>query len=84
FTDLIVPDQSQLPAGKAYVAQQVTLSALIFDRQELARYLAKQWSPNYDGLPVEIANLDKLEFTLQNKDLLDFTKINKVSFSLEG
>jgi len=84
FTDVIISDQSQLPAGKTYVALRADLSGLIFDRQELARYLAKQWSPNYDGLPVDITNLDQLQFTLQNKDLLDFSKVEKMFFSLEG
>lgn len=84
FSDIIPPDQSQLPAGKAYVALQANLTGVIFDRQELAQYLAKQWSPNYNGQPVDITNFDQLQFSLQNKDLLDLAKVDKISFSLEG
>jgi hypothetical protein len=84
YEDVVMPNQDQLPAGKAYVAIKATLTGVIFDRAKLSHYFAQKLIPNYDGSPVVIVNFDKLDFALQNKDILDLTKVSKVTFTLEG
>jgi len=83
YEDRVVNDPS-LPADKAYVSVQASLSGIIFKRDELSMYFAQKLIPNYDGSPVEIDNFNKLEFALQNKDILDLEKTTKISFSLDG
>jgi len=83
YEDQVVNDTT-LPADKAYVAVKASLSGIIFKRTALAVYFAQKLIPNYDNTPVEITNLDSLEFALQNKDILDLAKTTKISFSLDG
>ncbi|MFA6416172.1 MAG: hypothetical protein WCW56_01660 [Candidatus Paceibacterota bacterium] len=83
YEDQVINDTT-LSADKAYVAVKATLSGIIFKRTELAGFYAQKLIPNYDNTPVEITNLESLEFALQNKDILDLEKTAKISFSLDG
>lgn len=70
--------------GTAELSLTGKLHGLIFKKKDLAKYIAAQVVPNYDGGDVNIPNLDKLTFRLANKESLANAGLDRVSFSIEG
>ncbi|MEX0918859.1 MAG: hypothetical protein WDZ85_02730 [Candidatus Paceibacterota bacterium] len=71
-------------ATEAKVSEKLVITGLLFDRRQLASFLATQFIPDYTGEPVEIANLDEISFSLVNKKDIDPLDIQTVDFVLDG
>ncbi len=79
-----LPDQTSSSSPTSImINESANLRGIIFNRQELANYIASQ-AGNQLGMPegeVEIPNLDSLNFTLQNGGSASSSKI---TFNLSG
>lgn len=90
FDDAIVMNftETVLPSGdtpdKATFKMTVNATGILFNKEELSKYLASQQVPDYQDEPVAITNWGELKFTLQNKDGLNVNSLEKINFKLEG
>lgn len=75
--------QIENSSDSALVKKRGTVSAIIFDRSTLSKYILQKILPNYEQDSVKIANLDLLEFNL-NTINFDPNNTNSISFSLKG
>lgn len=90
FDNAVVADfNSQISTDNAKPDQAVlTIKAngtgILFDKKELASYLAKQQVAGYQGEPVDILNWQSFKFSLLNKDKISPSSLEKISFKLDG
>lgn len=82
FTQSIVPTPEA--SDKATFKMSVNATGVLFNKEELSKYLAAQQVPDYQDEPVSITNWQELKFALQNKDNLNVSGLDKISFKLEG
>lgn len=67
------------------ISENAKLSALLFDREELAAVLAKEVLDNYDGAPVMIPNLENLIFDLRSSAISKtLDNSGQITFNLKG
>jgi len=90
FDDAIILDfaESILPTAdtpdKATIKLTANATGLLFNKEDLSQYLAKQQVPDYQDESVAITNWPQLKFTLQNKDDLNLGNLEKINFKLDG
>lgn len=82
FTQSILPTPEA--PDKATFKMSVNATGILFNKEELSKYLAAQQVPDYEDEPVSITNWQELKFTLQNRDNLNISNLEKISFKLEG
>lgn len=71
-------------SSKVAVTGKITAIGLLFNREELSRFLAKSlpdWQTDED---IEISNLEELNFTLLDKENLNPDSLTSISFELKG
>ena len=61
-----------------------TLYGLLFNEQKLAKKIAEDSIPQYDGSDVFISNLQDLTFSLFNRDSFSFDSVKNIDFNLSG
>ena len=66
------------------VVGTLTFTGILFDKNELAGYLATKHVPDYSGESVEITNVKNLTFTLKDKADINPATIQSIDFDLEG
>lgn len=76
--------QSNAKDSTVQVNERGTLSAIIFNRNLLSRYLAMQIAPDVATSSVMIANINDLGFTMQNKSTFNPTQETVFTFSVGG
>lgn len=83
FTAVSVPE-AETKDKKIEIAERGTLTAFVFSREALARYLARRILLRYDGAPVSFEKPEDLSFAFLNK--ADFGKGGEpnVLFGLSG
>lgn len=82
FVPQITTDDSK--ANQAILHLKANGTAILFDKKELASYLAKQQVPDYQGEPVEILNWEDFKFNLLDRDKLSLAGLDKINFKLDG
>ena len=65
------------------VVEKGILTAILFDKNELSNYIAKN-VVNLDEGSVEISNIDELDFLIDNKDYIKPWEDSSFKFSLSG
>ncbi|MCK5022093.1 MAG: hypothetical protein KAR54_02505 [Candidatus Pacebacteria bacterium] len=66
------------------VKEKVNVYAIIFDKNNLSKYVAENTVDEYDGSNVIVVNWDELEFEIKNKaDVIPWIE-NRFVFSLKG
>ncbi|OGD68342.1 hypothetical protein A2996_00295 [Candidatus Campbellbacteria bacterium RIFCSPLOWO2_01_FULL_34_15] len=66
------------------VVQKGTLTAIIFDKNILSNFVAKNVIDDLGDGVVEIVNIEDLKFTLSEKDYINISGGDTFEFSLEG
>jgi len=62
-------DQIEETSGNTVrITERATLNGVIFDRNELAKFIARQVLGSYDGSPVTIPDMDQLSFRIVDKE----------------
>jgi hypothetical protein len=70
--------------GKLSIQVNELLQAVVFDKKELNKAVAKRGLSAYDGSPVVVKNLDTLAFAFENKNAFDVNKSESFTFTLSG
>lgn len=70
--------------GEAVLKVTADATGILFNKNELSSYLAKQQVPDYKGEPVEITNWSAFKFGLLNDKTSDISSLDKISFKLDG
>lgn len=71
-------------SNKVSVTGKIIATGILFNREELSRFLAKalpDWQTEED---IRISNLDDLNFSLLDKGNLNSDSLNSISFDLKG
>lgn len=90
FGDAVIADFVHQISADSTKSNQAILhvkangTGILFDKKELASYLAKQQVAGYQGEPVDILNWESFKFSLLNKDKISPSSLDKVSFKLDG
>lgn len=82
FTPQITTDETK--PDQAMLTVKANGTGILFDKKELASYLAKQQVAGYQGESVDILNWADFKFSLLNKDKLSISSLDKISFKLDG
>lgn len=82
FTNEVVSNPAK--ADEAILKLKANATGILFNKKELATYLAKQQIADYKDEPVDIMNWDTFKFSLLNKDNTDINSLDKINFKLEG
>lgn len=69
---------------RAVVRATGTLYLPVFDREALARAIARSVIPTYKGEPVEITSIDALRFTLGKMSGKELWESTEISFAVSG
>ncbi len=80
------PEISKNPAkpDEAELTLKANATGIIFNKNELASYLAKQQIADYNNEVVDITNWDTFKFSLIDAEDVDPSSLEKISFKLEG
>ncbi len=77
-------DYSNTEEGSVSITLKGTLYGFLLNEDKLTRELAKKNLKNYDGSPLYVSNIDKLNFILSNKENISFPDTKSISFTLNG
>ncbi len=66
------------------IVEEGTLHAIVFDRELLSQYIARENIDDYDGLPVEARGIEDLLFVLDAKNSIDIETNPDITFLLSG
>jgi len=88
YDDSIVFDFDTVPdtveGTKVYVSLKGSISAAVFEKQNLSEHIARTEFENYDNLPIIGENLESMVFVLADKEDIDIINDSKLDFSLKG
>lgn len=76
--------QSNAKDNTVQVNERGTLSAIIFNKNLLARYLAMQLAPDLATSSVMVSNINDLGFSMQNKSTFNPTQETAFTFTVSG
>jgi cell division ATPase FtsA len=81
-----IPEISKNPANpkEAELTLKAKATGLLFNKNELASYLAKQQVADYNNEVVDITNWSTFKFSLVEKEDVDPSSLEKINFKLEG
>lgn len=82
FTESVI--SSTEANNQAIFKLRADATGLLFNQEELSKYLASQQVPDYQGESLSIINWEELKFTLLNKDNINTKNLEKIDFKLEG
>lgn len=75
---------STAAANTVTMRMRAILRGIIFNEQDLSRYIAGKTIDNFDGSAVKIPNLGTLNFSLLNKETVSLADAQSISFELSG
>ena len=78
------PANTTSPTSQIQLTQKGTLYAFIFDREKLSQRIARETVSQFDGAPIEIPDLESLEFIIKNTDHPDLANAGQITFHLRG
>lgn len=74
----------QSGSNEAVIKEKLVVTGILFDERELASFVASQFIPDYDGEPIEINNIESIEFELIDKSNINPNEASEISISLNG
>lgn len=84
FFDFEKMPQSDASSSNVILNEKGTVYGIIFSKSALNKFLVNQAVANASGTPIQIGNLDKLNFSILNKDSFDPKNDTSFKFTLKG
>lgn len=84
ITELDEPRQGNGNNEEVELIQEGSLTAILFNKQELSELLAREVFPTYADDPVMITNFEELTFTLENNETFEVESTANITFELSG
>jgi hypothetical protein len=76
--------QSNQQGNNVQINERGTLTAIMFNKNLFAHYLAEQIAPDLASSTVTIGNLNDLTFKIQNKETFNPATDNTINFNING
>ncbi len=78
------PKENIILKDTVSISEKGGVEIAILDGGELAKMIAKMGVPDWDGSPIVVPEMDKLDFKIKNKEKIDINQANSINFRLNG